>query len=104
MNKIFLSLVLILCLTFALAKNLKWAGFEEEFQSFTKKHNKNYRSEEERQYRFSIFKKNSDLIDRLNKQHHAVFKINKFSDLSQEEFLDIYAGAVPEPDPISESS
>ena len=104
MNKAFLCLALLLCLAFGLAKNLKRPAHEDEFQGFTKKHNKKYRSEEEKQYRFSVFKKNLDHIDRLNKQNHAVFKTNKFSDLSQEEFLNIYAGAVPEPDSISESS
>ena len=91
MNKSLVIYILILCLVCALAKNLKRAENADEFQSFVQKFHKKYASEEEKQYRYSVFKDNLKHIEKLNQENHAVFGVNSFSDLSNEEFVSTYA-------------
>jgi len=63
-----------------------------QFEQFKKDFNKVYTPEEEVE-RLAIFKTNLKKIDALNNKHKGVtFGINKFADLSQEEFKAKYLG------------
>jgi len=66
----------------------------QQFFSFMKVHNKQYKSDLEFLHRFSIFQENLKVIDQLNQldetEGAAYFAINKFADLSTEEFRNIY--------------
>jgi cathepsin F len=65
----------------------EWASF----MSFVQKYNKKYHNEKEILDRFTIFKSNLKIIDELNnKQKSARFGINKFADLSPQEFRSMY--------------
>jgi cathepsin F len=55
-----------------------------------KTHNRVYKSDEEFFSRFQIFKQNLRLIEEKNKQGGATFAVNKFADLSKEEFAELY--------------
>lgn len=76
----------------------------EEFIEYTKKYNKIYSSEEEFQSRFKIWKKNYNLIKRNSPTSFltrgipvgANFALNKFADLSEEEFASKYLTFDPE--------
>ena len=76
----------------------------KEFIEYTKKFNKNYSSVKEFQHRFENWKKNYNKIKRLNpssfsstdKPKGARFTLNKFADLSQEEFAAKYLTLDPE--------
>ena len=76
----------------------------QEFQEYIKKYNKNYSSSEEFQYRFKIWKKNYIQIKRNNPISFspngmpigATFSLNKFSDMSEEEFASKYLTLDPE--------
>ncbi|TKR89240.1 hypothetical protein L596_013376 [Steinernema carpocapsae] len=59
-----------------------------QWQSFVSQHDKVYESAEEETRRFEIFRHNLDKIRQLNDEHGGVttFGINKFSDMSEEEF------------------
>ena len=76
----------------------------KEFIDYTKKYNKHYSSLKEFQYRFDNWKKNYEQIRRMNplsslssdKPKGARFTLNKFADMSQEEFADKYLTLSPE--------
>lgn len=57
------------------------------FQEFKAKFNKKYASNSENSNRFNIFNDNLQKINRLNENsENTVFGVNKFSDLTPEEF------------------
>jgi C1A family cysteine protease len=54
-------------------------------------HNKKYKSDQEFLYRFSVFQKNLKNIDELNRNSTgAIYGVTVFSDLTQEEFVELY--------------
>ena len=57
-------------------------------------HGFNYKNEEVKERRFKIFKENVQHIERFNLEGNHTYKleINKFADLTHEEFLAKYAG------------
>lgn len=60
------------------------------FENFIEKYNKKY-TEREYNTRFEIFQRNLKLIEKLNqKESGQVFGVNKFTDLSPEEFRSMY--------------
>jgi cathepsin F len=60
---------------------------DSQFQNFMLKHNRQYKSVEEKQVRFEIFQENLKRIEKLNQNSkHATFGINKFGDISKQEF------------------
>ncbi|CAB3237722.1 unnamed protein product [Arctia plantaginis] len=62
------------------------------FKDFRNKFNKQYVDEREKEFRFSIFKKNLEDVNRLNKESkHAVYGLTKFMDLTLEEFAARYS-------------
>ncbi|CAH2104173.1 unnamed protein product [Euphydryas editha] len=64
----------------------------DHFEDFIKTYNKEY-DETEKAIRYGIFVKNLENINILNqKSNDTTFDINKFSDLSTEEFIQRYTG------------
>jgi len=69
------------------------------FLKFTERWNKRYGSEEEKDYRFSIFKQNLLEITKMNAiEGRRVFGITKFTDLSKEEFRSTHLTYKPSTD------
>jgi hypothetical protein len=64
----------------------------ESFIRFIKDHNKEYKSDTEFMERFGIFKSNLQIIHEKNLESNggALFAVNKFADLSPEEFAELY--------------
>ncbi|AAQ21608.1 cathepsin [Cryptophlebia leucotreta granulovirus] len=61
---------------------------EKLFDSFVKQYNKTYLTEEERMIKFDNFKNNLRIINEKNRgSKHAVFDINKYSDLNKNDLL-----------------
>lgn len=76
---------------------------EAHFAHFLKKFNKKYSGAEEHAYRFSIFKKNLHKALRHQKlDRDAIHGINKFSDLTEEEFHQRYLGLARPPLSLSQ--
>jgi C1A family cysteine protease len=66
------------------------------WKSFKQEYNRQYDQEEEPK-RFSVFLENLKIIDERNKaEGQTIHGINKFSDLSQEEFRDRLLGSIPD--------
>ncbi|XP_072936607.1 cysteine proteinase B-like [Epargyreus clarus] len=89
------TLLLCVALAFAAKSYHKFdiEDAEELFEEFIKNHNKHYADEDEKAWRFIIFKHNLELINRQNaKSDSAAFDINMFTDLTPEEFIIIYTG------------
>jgi cathepsin F/cysteine peptidase B len=62
-----------------------------QFGNFMQEHSKKYKSDEEFLYRFSVFQQNLKNIDELNKNSTgAIYGVTVFSDLTQEEFVELY--------------
>jgi cathepsin F len=60
---------------------------QDLFDRFVRDYNRQYASQEEQDYRFGVFTKNLAVIEERNaKDPSARHGINKFSDLTQEEF------------------
>jgi C1A family cysteine protease len=75
------------------------AATVQQFQSFITKHNRNYLTKEEYNARLSIFKSNLDQIKSHNAANEGYqLAINKFADLSLEEFEKMLGLKVPEHD------
>nr|AAF21977.1 thiolproteinase SmTP1 [Sarcocystis muris] len=67
--------------------------FQSQFYQFQRDHNKFYATEEERLKRYAIFKNNLTYIHNHNMQGYSyVLKMNKFGDLTLEEFRQRYLG------------
>jgi cathepsin F len=67
------------------------ASIANQFTSYMRNFQKNYASQEETLVRFSNFKMNLEKIAKQNAESkHATFAVNKFSDLSAEEFRELY--------------
>jgi C1A family cysteine protease len=88
-----MKVVLLFCAVFILTH----ATYDNEFAAWVTSNNKSYATDEEYQYRLGVFSDNVDKIDRLNEESNggAVFAINKFADLTAEEFDGKYKGYKP---------
>lgn len=62
----------------------------KQFVDWTLNHEKIYNNVEEHVSRFEIFKENLALINHLNRQGKGVFALNKFADMTREEFAAKY--------------
>ncbi|KAI8427492.1 hypothetical protein MSG28_002024 [Choristoneura fumiferana] len=71
------------------------AEADSHFADFIRKYEKQYETAEEYNARFEIFKEHLVNINRLNKIHETVYAVNKFSDMSHEEFKINRFGLVP---------
>ena len=83
--KSFLLLFVLFSTNFAL-ENQKDSKDFEKFQQFMIKYNKNYESEEELEKRFLNFKQSSKFIEENKDKVSHQIGINKFSDISEEEW------------------
>jgi C1A family cysteine protease len=94
--------LLCILLVFIIASNA--IPSHQKFLSFIKEHGKTYHSDHEFHHRFNIFKNNLAIIDALNKNSTgAIYGINKFADITREEFLESYSmKALPPKTDISE--
>ncbi|CAK72735.1 unnamed protein product (macronuclear) [Paramecium tetraurelia] len=63
----------------------------KQYQEWQQKYNKRYPTQNEQIYRFSIYQQNIMKIEDFNSQNNSYKqKINKFGDLTDQEFLTIY--------------
>jgi C1A family cysteine protease len=87
-----MKVALLFCAVFVLTHAL----YDTEFSAWVASNNKAYATPEEYQYRLEVFSANVDKIQKLNEEADggAVFAINKFADLTAEEF-DSYKGYRP---------
>jgi C1A family cysteine protease len=90
-------------LALALTLGFGSADLEAAFQRFKLEHGKEYETEMEHAYRFSVFKDNLERANELNNEHilvsgEAVFGITKFSDLTVTEFQAKYLNYRPRED------
>jgi len=89
-----LVIAVVLCFAFVAAHRTE-AEYLTAWRQFTSKYNKNY-NHDEVYYRYKIFKHNVDYVDYFNKYEAAerTFSvgINKFSDLTNEEFRGFFLG------------
>merc|ERR1711915_945489 len=69
-------------------------GSWERFNEFKNNHAKIYSSNEEHEYRYSVFKSNLDTIERHNAQKGNTWtmEVNEFADLTEEEFVSTLSG------------
>merc|ERR1711988_895732 len=77
---------------------LSESDYTSTFNEWTKTHNKKYRGAE-RDYRYSTFKRNHDLIHKHNADGSKSFKLghNQFSDMSNDEFKATMMGLAKNP-------
>ncbi|CAK1544306.1 unnamed protein product [Leptosia nina] len=69
---------------------------EKHFEEFMTAHDKKYESDSEKFQRLLIFTSNLHEVNKKNAESRgAVYGINKFSDLTKEEFLKYYTGFKP---------
>jgi len=71
------------------------ADVYDQFVDWTIKYNKVYTSAQEHVSRYNAFKSNLALVRHLNRQGKGRFALNKFADLTQEEFAAKYLRALP---------
>jgi len=71
------------------------ADVYDQFVDWSIKYNKAYANAEEHVARFKAFKSNLALIKHLNRQNKGVFALNKFADLTREEFAAKYLRMMP---------
>jgi len=83
--------VVSLFLTLAVASSVLTSP---EFESFKKTHGKTYTGEEH-EYRFSVFTETLKTIEERNAFGEAKHAVNKFADLTPEEFKAMYLGYRP---------
>eukprot|EP01129_Flabellula_baltica_P000434 TRINITY_DN10447_c0_g1_i1.p1 TRINITY_DN10447_c0_g1~~TRINITY_DN10447_c0_g1_i1.p1 ORF type:complete len:369 (+),score=85.14 TRINITY_DN10447_c0_g1_i1:17-1123(+) len=82
------TLLSVFLLSNALPSELELKG---QFEEFKMTFGKQYDSQSEHDIRFQYFKDNVAKIERLNSEsRHATFAVNKFADMSEEEFKEVY--------------
>jgi cathepsin L len=86
------SILLLVVLFVAAFAKFTELEYQSAFTFWMQEHRKSY-SHDEFRVRYNIFKSNMDFIDAHNKGHNS-FKVamNKFGDLTNEEFASIYLG------------
>jgi len=86
------QLILVVALFGVAALALSEKEYQTAFTNWMQQNKKSYHHEEF-QHRYRIFKSNMDYVNNWNsKQSSTVLKINKFADLSNEEFKKVYLG------------
>jgi len=88
MKAIFVAVALLVAGAFA-------TDVYDQFIDWTIQYNKVYNSAQEHVSRYNAFKSNLALVRHLNRQGKATFSLNKFADLTQEEFAAKYLRAMP---------
>ncbi|ABM45731.1 viral cathepsin [Spodoptera frugiperda multiple nucleopolyhedrovirus] len=63
------------------------------FEKFIAQYNKQYKSEDEKKYRYNIFRHNIESINQKNSRNDsAVYKINRFADMTKNEIVIRHTG------------
>ncbi|KAL4440902.1 hypothetical protein ABPG74_009315 [Tetrahymena malaccensis] len=103
-RKLIEKLILLLIIVQVFGKKLtsqkslisKKSQLQRDFQQFKKTYSKSYESNEHESYRFNVFLENIKKADILNNENpSAEYGITQFSDLTNDEFLSIYANGQP---------
>jgi hypothetical protein len=88
MKAVFVAVAILVCGAFA-------ADVYEQFIDWTIEHGKVYNNAQEHVSRYNAFKSNYALVRHLNRQGKGTFTLNKFADLTQEEFAAKYLRVMP---------
>lgn len=97
-------LLLLIALTSSVVAARELAGggeaaMQARHEEWMAKHGRQYKDDAEKALRFQVFKANSELVARSNadgtKKYHLA--VNKFADLTSEEFAARYTGFKPAP-------
>ncbi|XP_050367304.1 ervatamin-B-like [Argentina anserina] len=79
----------------ATSQALNEASIAEKYDQWMSMYGRVYPNSEDKQRRFAIFKKNVEFVENFNKDGNKTYKlgVNKFSDMTNEEFLRQRTGA-----------
>eukprot|EP00698_Gefionella_okellyi_P005102 TRINITY_DN14685_c0_g1_i1.p1 TRINITY_DN14685_c0_g1~~TRINITY_DN14685_c0_g1_i1.p1 ORF type:complete len:320 (-),score=62.27 TRINITY_DN14685_c0_g1_i1:123-1082(-) len=88
MRTVFLIACVVVIVGFCTATSAS-ADVLKQFRSFVDAHGKTYKGREF-EHRLSVFAKNIERVAELNKMDTATHKLNKFADLTAEEFAALY--------------
>ncbi|KAK2646839.1 hypothetical protein Ddye_022034 [Dipteronia dyeriana] len=85
----------------AVSRLLDVASISQKHEEWMARHGRNYLDSAEKDARFQIFKENYENIEKFNNAGNNTYKlrINKFSDLTTEEFLASHTGFKMPPNP-----
>ena len=98
-TKIMFRMILAFVLTIFIRFYDSADSIEAEFQAFIVKYKRNYAIINENEFRKHVFKENLEFFNNFNAQKHSWFLgINKFADMTDQEFDRIYANNVPKKD------
>jgi len=99
---LFVAIIACLAISAFAASALTEKELEKLFVSWTHKHNKVY-NVDEFQYRWQLWKKNAEFIESFNRKGNSTFNVamNKFGDLSLQEFTKLYTGLKSKPIPAA---
>ncbi|XP_044496468.1 zingipain-2-like [Mangifera indica] len=91
--------VFFVAMLMTLACQVMSSGFQEaeialKHEEWMVRHGRTYRDQTEKEMRFEVFKQNLGLIEKFNKEGNRSYKlgINRFSDLTQQEFVALHTG------------
>ncbi|KAJ4700518.1 Cysteine Protease [Melia azedarach] len=75
-------------------RTLQESSFVEKHEQWMAEYGRTYQDEAEKQLRLNIFKQNLEYVEKANKEGNRTYKlsVNKFSDLTNEEFRALYTG------------
>ncbi|XP_068325383.1 senescence-specific cysteine protease SAG12-like [Pyrus communis] len=78
----------------ATSRTLYQASIAEKHEQWMKKHGRVYQDSAEKERRFQIFKNNVEFVEKFNSEGNMTYSlyINRFSDMTYEEFLRDYTG------------
>jgi C1A family cysteine protease len=98
-----MKLVIVLMAMVGISMACETKKTQEEFEDFRRRYRKNYESEDEYQKRCAIFAQNYEKVEEHNFRASRglvsyTLGINKYADMTNEEFLQYYAGLKPELD------
>jgi cathepsin F len=90
------AVAVAICATIVVALQINFQHEDALFARFMQTYNRTYASDAETAHRLGVFKQNLARINQLNTKYPGVtFKVNKFADLSKEEFKKFYLSAKP---------
>ncbi|KAJ4703629.1 Cysteine Protease [Melia azedarach] len=87
-------IILATCASHVFSRTLQESSFVEKHEQWMAEYGRTYQDEAEKQMRFNIFRQNLEYVEKANKEGNRTYKlsVNKFSDLTNEEFRAFYTG------------
>ncbi|KAG2683935.1 hypothetical protein I3843_10G056200 [Carya illinoinensis] len=87
----FITVLLVILGTFtsqAMSRRILEVSVADKHEQWMAKHGRTYKDNEEKQKRLQIFKDNFDFVNKVNNEGNRTYKlsVNKFADLTNEEF------------------